>query len=94
MSFFLEEIRRKLEKKHEKRVVETKINEIIEELNIDDIKSNLVNNDISKPEEFSESSFGFILGETTSFEETILTRISQMGYIVNIDGTQNREHKF
>jgi len=39
-------------------------------------------------------SFGFILRKTTTFEEADLTSISQTGYILNIDGTRNREEIF
>ena len=35
-------------------VLDDKINEIEEELNIDEIEFNLINNIVSKPEEFSE----------------------------------------
>ena len=37
-------------------VANSEINEIVEELDADEIESNLVNNIISKPEKFSESS--------------------------------------
>ena len=37
-------------------VVENKINEIGEELNLDEIETNLVNNIVPKPEEFGEPS--------------------------------------
>jgi len=104
----LEEIRKKLDKKFGKKLLE-------EELNIDEIESNLVNNVVPKPEEWDEStsrniqflrpryvlvgrttnfSFGFISRKTISYEEISLTPISQIGYILNIDGTRNREEIF
>ena len=50
----LEEIRRKLNKKCDKMIVDEENNEIGEELN--EMESNLVNNVVSKPEELSGSS--------------------------------------
>jgi len=50
----LEEIRKKLDKKLEKKLLEEENNEIGEELNIDE--TNLVNNVVPNPEEWSESS--------------------------------------
>ena len=52
----LEEIRRKLDKKYGKMTVEDEINEIGEELNLSEIKTNLVSNVLPKPEEFGEPS--------------------------------------
>ena len=52
----LEEVRRKLDKKYGKMVVEDEINEIREELNLSDIQTNLVNNIVLKPKEFCEPS--------------------------------------
>jgi len=49
------EIKRKLDKKYEKLVVESEINETGEELNIGEFESNLVNNVILKPKMFCES---------------------------------------
>ena len=92
--------------------IEKENNKIREELNIDKIESNLVNNVISKPEEFGESSrsnshvmrlryvlvgrftsffLGFIRRKHTSFEEIILNPISQIGYILNINGARDKE---
>ena len=39
-------------------------------------------------------SFGFIPRKITTFEEIGLTPINQTGYILNIDGTRNREEIF
>jgi len=39
-------------------------------------------------------SFGFIPIKTTSYGEVSLTQIKQTGYILNIDGAQNREEIF
>ena len=51
------EIRRKLDKKkYGRMVLDDEINEIGEELNMDEIESNLVDNVIPKPEEFGELS--------------------------------------
>ena len=90
-------------------------NEMGEELNVDGIKSNLINNFVPKPEEFDESSrrnnhfmrrryvlvgrttifsFGFIPRKTTSGDEFSLIPISQIGYILNIDGARNRGKVF
>ena len=52
----LEEIRRKLEKKHGKMTAEDEINEIREEVNLGEIETNLVNNVVPKPEKLGESS--------------------------------------
>ena len=52
----LEEIRRKSDKKHGKVILDIKINEIGEELNVDEIESNLVTNVVLKPKEFGEPS--------------------------------------
>jgi len=38
--------------------------------------------------------FGFIPRKTTTFEEIDLTPISQIGYILNVDGARNREEIF
>ena len=53
-SLSLEEIRKKMDKKIEKKLLEEE-NEVGEELNIDEIESNLVNNVVPKPEEWGES---------------------------------------
>ena len=45
----LEEIRRKLDKKYNKMTVENEINEIGEELDLGETKTNLVNNVVPKP---------------------------------------------
>ena len=50
----LEEIRRKLDKKYDKMAFDDEINEIGEELNVDEIKSNLVKNVVLKPKEFDK----------------------------------------
>ena len=50
----LEEIRKKLDKKFEKELLEEKNNDVGEKLNIDEI--NLVNNIVPKPKEWGESS--------------------------------------
>jgi len=50
----LEEIRKKMDKKIEKKLLEEENNEVGEELNIDG--TNLVNNVIPKPEEWGKSS--------------------------------------
>ena len=42
----------------------------------------------------SNFSFEFIPRKTTTYEEISLTSISQSGYILNIDGTRNREEIF
>jgi len=64
-------------------VVEDKINEIEEELDLGDIETNLVNNIIPKPEEFDEPSRGnthFIwpryvpAGRTTNFSFEFIPR--------------------
>ena len=47
----LEEIRKKLDKKIEKKILDEENNEVGEELNIDESESNLVNNIVPKPEE-------------------------------------------
>jgi len=52
----LEEIMKKLDKKFSKKLLEEEKNEVGEELNIDEIESNLVNNVVPKPEELGESS--------------------------------------
>ena len=53
----LDEIRKKLDKKkYGKKVFEDEINEIGEELNTDEIESNLVNNVVPEPKEFGEPS--------------------------------------
>ena len=52
----LEEIRKKLDKKFGKKLLEEENNEVGEGLNIDEIESNLVNNIVPKPEEWGESS--------------------------------------
>jgi len=39
-------------------------------------------------------SFGFTPRKTTSYEEISLNPISQIGYILNIDGARNREEIF
>ena len=51
----LEEIIRELEKKRGKLAVESEIDEIGEDHNVDEFEFNLVNNVISKPEKFGES---------------------------------------
>ena len=96
-------------------VFDDEINEIGEKLNIDKIKTNLVNNIIHKPEQnggpsrrnahfmrpryvptgrTTNFSFEFILKKTTTFEEVGLTPINKTGYILNFDGTHNREGIF
>jgi len=50
----LQEIKKKLDKKFEKKILEEN-NEVGEELNIDEIESNLVNSVVPKPEEWGES---------------------------------------
>jgi len=106
----LEEIRKKLDKTLEKKILEEENNEVGEE-----IKTNFVNNVVPKLEEWDESSrrnsqflrpryasagkttnfsFGFTPRKTTSYEEIDLTPISQTGYILNIDGARNREEIF
>jgi len=106
----LEEIRKELDNKIEKRPLEEVNNKVREE-----IETNLVNNVVPKPEEWGESSrrnsqflrpryvsakrttnfsFGFTLRKTTSYEKIGLTPISQTGYILNIDRAQNREEIF
>ena len=108
--FPLEEIRKKLDKRFEKKPLEEENNEVGEE-----IENNLVNNVVPKLEEWGESSrrnnqfvrliyvsagrttnfsFGFTPKKTTSYEEIGLTPISQTGYILNIDGARNREEIF
>ena len=93
-----------------KKPLEEEHNEVGEE-----IETNLVNNVVSKPEEWDESSrpnnqflrpryvsvgrmtnffFGFTPRKTTSYEEIGLTPISLTGYILNIDGTRNKEEIF
>ena len=52
----LEEVRRKLNKKYSKLIVEDEINEIGEKLDLSEIETNLVNNVVPKPEEFGEPS--------------------------------------
>ena len=52
----LEEIKRKLDKKYGKMVAKNEINEIGEEIDLHETEINLVNNVISEPEEFGESS--------------------------------------
>ena len=52
----LEEIRRKLDKKYGKMIVEDEINKIGEELDLGEIETNQVSNVVPKPEEFGESS--------------------------------------
>ena len=52
----LEEIRKNLNKKYGKIVFDDEINEIGEELNTDEIQSNLFNNLVPKHEKFGESS--------------------------------------
>ena len=104
-----------MDKKFLKKLLEEENNEVGEELSIDEAESNLVDNVVSKPEEWGESSrrniqflrpryistgrttnfsFGFITRKTTSYEEIRLTPISLIGYILNIDGVQNREEIF
>ena len=39
-------------------------------------------------------SFGFMTRKTTTFEEIGLIPINQTGYILNIDGTRNKEEIF
>ena len=106
----MEEIRKKSDKKFEKKPLEEENNEVREE-----IETNLVNNVIPKPEEWGESSrrnnqflrrryvsagrttnfpFGFTPRKTASYEEIGLTPISQTGYFLNIDGARNREEIF
>ena len=80
----LEEIRKKLDKKFEKKPEEEN-NEVGEE-----IETNLVNNVISAGRT-TNFSFGFTPRKTTSYEEIGLTPISQIGYILNIDGARNRK---
>jgi len=72
----LEEIRRKLDKKHDKITAEDKISEIGKELNLSEIDTNLVNNVVPKPEEFGEPSARnthfirpryILVGHTTNF---------------------------
>jgi len=111
--FPLEETRKKLDKKFEKKLLEEENNEVGEELNIDKTEFNLANNVVPKPQEWSESSrrntqflkprygqagrttnfsFGFIPRKTISYEKISHTPISYTaGYILNIDGTRNRE---
>jgi len=48
----LEEIWTKLDKKFKKTLLEEENNEVGEELNIDELESNLVNNVVPKPEEW------------------------------------------
>jgi len=52
----LEEIRKKLDKKFGKKLLEEENNEVGEELNIDEIEFNLVSNVVPKLEEWGESS--------------------------------------
>jgi len=52
----LEEIRRKLDKKYSKMTNEKEINEIREEIDLYETKTNLVKNVVPKPEEFGEPS--------------------------------------
>ena len=106
----LEEIRKKLDKKFEKKPLEEESNKVGEE-----IETNFVNNVIPKLEEWGESSrrnsqflrpryvlvgtttnfsFGFTPRKTISYEEIGLTPTSQTGYILNIDRAQNREEIF
>ena len=42
----------------------------------------------------TSNSFGFIPRKATIFDEIGLTPISQTGYILNINGTRNREEVF
>ena len=86
----LEEIKRTLEKKYDKKVFDDEINKIGEELNIDEIKSNIVNNvtesfrrntHFMRPKyvpsrHITNFSFGFIQRKTTSFKEISMTPIS------------------
>ena len=58
----LEEIRKKLDKKFEKILLDEENNEIGEKLDIDEIESNLVNNVVSKPKEW-----GVHLKQITNF---------------------------
>jgi len=111
----LEEIREKLEKKLEEKILDEENNDVVEELNIVEIESNSVNNVVPKPEEWGELSrrntqllrpryvsagrpsnfsFGFTPRKTASYEEISLTPISQIAYIINIDGARNREEIF
>jgi len=50
----LEEVRRKLDQKYGKMILDNEINEIGEELNIAEVDVNLLNNVVPKPEEFGE----------------------------------------
>jgi len=52
----LQQIMRKLDRKYGKIVFDDKINEIGEELNLDEIESNLINNFVHKHEEFGKFS--------------------------------------
>ena len=52
----LEEIKQKLDKKCGKMVAENEINEIGEEIDLHETETNLINNIVPKPEEFSEPS--------------------------------------
>ena len=106
----LEEIRKGLDKKFKKELLEEENNKVGEE-----IETNLVNNVFPKSEEWGESSrrnsqflrpryvsigritnfsFGFTPRKTTSYEEINLAPISQTGYILNNDGVRNREEIF
>ena len=48
----LQEMRKRLDKKYDKIVIDDEINEIGEELNIDGVYTNLINNVVPRPEEF------------------------------------------
>jgi len=79
----LEEIRKKLDKKFGKKLLEEGNNEVGEELNIGKIESNLVNNVVPKLEEWGESSRrntqflrpGYVsVGRTTNFSLGFMPR--------------------
>ena len=89
-------------------MAENEINEIGEELNIDEFDSNLVNNVITKPKEFDESSrrnphflrpIYLLVGRMTNFSFKFIPRkITSLkeikNNILNIVGTHNMEETF
>ena len=106
----LEEIRKKLDKTLKKKIIEEENNEVGEKIETNLVnnvvpkpeewgESSRRNSQFLRLRYVSAGrttnfSFGFTPRKTTSYEEIGLTQISQIGYILNIDGARNRKEIF